>query len=264
MLYLDWNIKCFCNIKKIMELILSQTNGERSIIALQEVMPDNAAIIREELSKDFNIAYSIDYRPPGKFDTGSRKLGVMLLTSKDIGLSDPNVYERNIFPERTLCAVAEVDGRKLKIVTLHSITGCDHKMAKSVQFRTFAELVNTYNPDFVSFDANKPDIDHYNVSDMRFFSQKHNENGQAARAFFEELVNQGLRDVYAEPYDKSQYKAGQPLVVSHIISSSKKKRRYDFLFARKDIQVKKISYLYDEAVEATSDHALIIADFEII
>lgn len=39
-------------------------------------------------------------------------------------------------------------------------------------------------------------------------------------------------------------------------------RRYDFVFAKKDMLVKEAQYLYDEAIKATSDHAMVLVDFD--
>lgn len=262
MRYINWNIKCTSNTEKIISLINSMVTPKECIIALQEVMPNAYELIKNQFGNDYHIEYSLDYRKPSEFDTNNRRLGVVILISRDLILSDAGVIERNVFPDRTLYAVTEYKGKELKIVALHSITGVSYKMAKSAQFRTFAEYVRECKPDIVSFDANEPKLDHYDIAQMKFFDQGQGEDGKGARLFFEELNNQQLRDAFIDNYDISQYVEGEPLTVSHIIGSTKAKRRYDFVFARQDLKVLNVSYHYEEAIEASSDHAMVVVDFE--
>lgn len=262
MRYINWNIKCKSNIDKIISLIASVMTSDECIIALQEVMPEAAGEIERRLGDDFHIEYSLNYREPGEFDTNNRKLGVMILISNDIKLVDSGVYERNVFPERTLYVNVDHKGKELGIAALHSLTGVSFKMAKAAQFRTFAECIRKDNPDIVSFDANEPKLDHFEVAKMEFFDQGQGEDGKGARLFFETMVEQNLRDVLTDVYDVSEFKEGEPLAVSHIIGSSNAKRRYDFVFARTDIRILNVMYLYDDAIAATSDHAMVVVDFE--
>ena len=55
-----------------------------------------------------------------------------------------------------------------------------------------------------------------------------------------------------------------PLAVSYIRGNKRKytPSRYDFIYATKDIGVINVKYLYDEAIEAGSDHALVLAELE--
>lgn len=262
MRYINWNINCKSNIDKIIALITNVMTSADCIIALQEVMPEAAAEIERRLGNCYHIEYSLDYRKPGEFDTNNRRLGVMILVSNDINLIDAGVFDRNVFPERTLHARVDYKGKTIEIAALHSLTGVSFKMAKAAQFRSFAEMVNDYKPDIISFDANEPKVDHYDVSQMEFFDQGQGEDGRGARLFFETMCKQNLRDVLIDNYDISQYRKGAPLVVSHTIGSTKAKRRYDFVFAKRDMKVHDVMYLYDDAIAATSDHAMVVVDFE--
>ena len=68
-----------------------------------------------------------------------------------------------------------------------------------------------------------------------------------------------MRDALIDNYDTSKYVNGQPLMVSHILSNQEK-RRYDFIFVKKRLSIVSTEYRYEEACEATSDHAVIITD----
>lgn len=54
------------------------------------------------------------------------------------------------------------------------------------------------------------------------------------------------------------------LAISHILGNKREYTpcRYDFIYATKDIELINIKYLYDEAIEAGSDHALVLAELE--
>ncbi|MDO5151725.1 MAG: hypothetical protein Q4D76_20445 [Oscillospiraceae bacterium] len=95
---------------------------------------------------------------------------------------------------------------------------------------------------------------------MKFWNQ--GDKGAGARLFFEELQNQNARDIFAEKYNKSEFIEGKPLTVSHKAGLKKTERLYDFIFVRKELKVKNVQYIYDEAIAASSDHAAIIAEFE--
>lgn len=258
MLYIDWNIKCSCEIDKIIDLINKKSCANDCVIALQEVMPEKAKKIAESFENTYWIVYSLDYRPAdAEFDTDNRRLGVMLLISKDYQINNSGVFERCLFPERTLYATVSKDGTTRRIATFHSITGVAFKMGKAVQFRSFAECIRNYCPDIVSLDANEPSKDHYDMAKLEFFDQ--GDKGKGARIFWEELYRQNLCDAFIKDYDVARYVPGKPLAISHMVQN-KFSRRYDFVFVKRDIDVKSVCYLYEEARAASSDHAIVIAN----
>jgi len=252
---LDWNIKCYCDANKIADYLLEKVTDTECIITLQEVMPDRASILRERLRDRFHIVYSLDYRVPDEeFDTDNRRLGIMLLASKDMMILEEGIFTRCLFPERTLYVVIRnEDNRNIKVASFHSITGVSFKMGKAVQFRSFAECIRDFEPDIVTMDANEPKIDHFEISKMDYFDQ--GDSGKGARLFFDKL-NINLRDSYVDNYDINQYKKESPLTISHILPNGVE-RRYDFVFVNKHYKVNDCLYHYEEAINASSDHAMI-------
>lgn len=255
---LDWNIKCYCDANKIADYLLEKTTDTECIITLQEVMPDRASILRERLGDRLHIAFSLDYRlPDEEFDTDNRRLGIMILVSKDMTIVEEGIFTRCLFPERTLYAVIQnKDKKQIKVSSFHSITGVSFKMGKAVQFRSFAECIRDFKPDIVTMDANEPKTDHFEIAGMDYFDQ--GDDGKGARLFFNQL-NNNLRDAYVDNYDTDQYKKGSPLAVSHVLPNGAE-RRYDFIFANREYMVSECIYHYEESCEANSDHALIEAD----
>ena len=255
---LDWNISYTNNAQSKIEYLDAVAGDDSFIAILQEVTPSQFAAFKEHYG---SIEYSLNYREPGKFDTKQRQLGVAIITSDDIKLTNAKVLDRCLLPDRTLMADAVVKGQTYRVMGLHSITGVSHKKAKSMQFLSFAEEVDWYKPDIVAFDANEPKLDHFNVENMVFFDNQ--DRGHGAYTFFHELNDVGLKDSILAGYDESHYIAGEPLAISHRIEAGDQKKRYDFVFVKDSLDVINTQYNFHDAVSAGSDHALIRVDLNL-
>lgn len=254
---INWNISWANDIITKIEFLKNQIINETFIVILQEVKPHAYNALKKYLSDISQIEYSLLYRVTGKYDTDSRKLGVAILTSKNIVIRNANVFDRAIMPDRTLMVDVIYNNNSLRILGLHSITGCQHLKAKEIQYFSFAEAIEAYKPDIVGIDANEPQFDHYDISQMKFFDNY--QRGKGCKTFFEIMVKNALIDAFVKDYDKNQFIEGEYLTTSHIIKRGNKKVRYDFLFINgekfKDYSCK---YEYENAVCAGSDHAAII------
>ncbi len=249
----NWNISYMGNHESKLDFLLSLLHGNYCVL-LQEVKPHVYEYIKSKY-QDNTIIYSLNYRTPSKFDSDARKLGVMIILSKNISVKETGIIERNVFPDRTLYATVDMNGKELKILALHSITGCNYYMAKSVQYDSFAEFIDSYSPDIIGIDANEPQIDSYDIEKMKFF-----DNGKGAKIFFHEVKNKGLCDTFVKYKNIADCEEGKPITVSHNIKR-KGAVRYDFLFSNNDFTITSCEYLYDKATKAGSDHAAIVAEF---
>lgn len=90
---IDWNISYMNDWEKKMEFLFSKLNNDYCVI-LQEVGPYVAQCIREKYAEENTFVYSLDYRKPSKYDSGARRLGVMLIFSKRIEVLESGVIER--------------------------------------------------------------------------------------------------------------------------------------------------------------------------
>lgn len=255
---LSWNVSWSSKKEKILERLLMELDTTSTIVCLQEVTPSVKAFFHAALEKkQYRMLYSLDYRHPGEFDTKSRKLGVLIIISPDIQIQEGGVLSRVPYPDRTAFIKFEYCGASYVLVSLHSVTGVNYKKGKSVQFDSFAEAVTDMKPDIVTFDANEPMVDHYDVSQMGFFNN--GDKGAGAKRFFTALSDAGLTDAYSMFYNKDSYVPGQPLATSHVLSTGVH-RRYDFIFAKDErLDLRGCLYYYKEAVDATSDHAYVVA-----
>lgn len=250
---IDWNISYMNDWEKKMEFLFSKLNNDYCVI-LQEVGPYVAQCIREKYAEENSFVYSLDYRKLSKYDSGARRLGVMLIFSKSIEVLENGVIERNFFPDRTAWATILHNDKKLKILGLHSITGCSYQSSKSVQYDTFAEFIDEYKPDIVGMDANEPDVDSYDIDKMLFY----NRNGVGAKTFFKTVKELNMQDAYVIANNIITCEEGKCLTVSHNVRR-RGPVRYDFLFVNKNIKIIKCDYNYEDAVKSGSDHALIEA-----
>ncbi len=227
MKFLDWNISFKCDIQKIVEELKNAVKNDSFIITLQEVKPYAFEYLQQEFNNIASLYYSLDFRKVGKYDTDSRKLGVAIIVSKDLSCIDVGVFNRCLMPDRTLYATIKSNENEIKVVSLHSITGCQHGKAKAIQFLSFTEEIENYQPDIISFDANEPETDHYNISEMKFFDN--HDKGNGAKTFFNKCSELNLVDSFLVNYDNSAFIYGKPLTVSHIVGKGAFKKEKNMI-----------------------------------
>lgn len=257
---LHWNISYSSQKEKIAEYISTAMWDNDTVVCLQEVMEATFSCIMNKLGLGYDYVYSLHFRKPGKYDGKNRKLGVLIICPKTMYIVDSGVMSRTPFPDRTAYAEILYNGHIYRILSLHSITGCAYSKAKSSQFYSFAETVDTFKPDIVTIDANEPKTDHYDPEQIEFYDNQ--DKGDGARTFFLAMNSIGLKDAYADLYDRSGYVPGKPLATS-IKVNRKGDCRYDFLFANTSLlTVRSCRYLYEEGLANTSDHAMIEAVLE--
>lgn len=250
---IDWNISYAGDTERKINYLKKHID-DNTCIMLQEVKPHAYEHIKTMLGNQYKMFYSLEYRKPSKFDSDARKLGVLILVSNGIEVVDAGVIKRSPFPDRTVYVTIKKDESLIKLLSLHSLTGCAYYRAKSIQYDSFAEFIDAYRPDIIGIDANEPQVDHYDMRQMQFF-----DNGPGAKHFFDEMADLGLTDGYVRLHGTTEYKEGQPLTKSHNVRN-KGAVRYDFLFVKNTIKIEALSYNYEEAVEAGSDHAIIVSD----
>jgi len=250
---IDWNISYAGDTERKIKYLQTHIEDDTCVI-LQEVKPHAYEYIKTTLSDKYELFYSLEYRKPSKFDSDARRLGVLIMVSKDFEILEAGVIERSPFPDRTVYVTLKKNDKTIKILALHSLTGCGYYRSKSVQYDSFAEFIDEYRPDIIGIDANEPQVDHYDMTQMQFF-----DNGPGAKHFFDEMVDINLTDAYVRFNGIEGYEEGKPLTKSHNIRR-KGAVRYDFLFVKNTCRVESLTYNYDEAFAAGSDHAIIVAD----
>ncbi len=258
-----WNISFNSKRELIAQKLIREIAGDDTVICLQEVTKATYNYFRELFETRFRFVYSLDHRAPGDYDSNVRKLGVLILVPNSMKILHCGVMRRTPYPDRTAFAtISDANDRVFRILSLHSVAGCNFSRGKSVQFDSFAEAVKDYNPDILTTDANEPMTDHWDIRQMDFFNNR--DKGNGARNFFTSIADNGMQDAYASVYDKDSYVPGKYLTTSHRVPIGKyRERRYDFIFVKSDLfKVDACSYSYEEALESSADHAILRAKLE--
>lgn len=257
---IHWNISYNAKKEQIAEKLMKELREGDTIACLLEVTKTTYQFLRDKFDEQFRFVYSLDHRAPGDYDSKVRKLGVLIIVPSKMKILYCGVLRRTPYPDRTAFAtISDENERIFRILSLHSVTGCNFYRGKSVQFDSFAEAIKEYNPDIVTIDANEPEVDHWDIRQMVFFDN--GDKGNGAKHFFTSTIENNLTDAYACVYNKDTYLPGEPLATSHRVSNEKSgRRRYDFIFAKPDLfKVDACTYAYAEALEASADHAIVRA-----
>lgn len=259
---IHWNISYSSDKEKVLETLSRLVKDEDVIVCLQEVQPSVKDFLVDKLqgwggTKGTPYAYSLDYRQPGKYDGKNRKLGVLILCPASMYIIDSGVFNRTPFPDRTLWAEVLYQGEVIKVASLHSITGCGYSKAKSTQYFSFSEAIGEFAPDILTIDANEPEVDHWDITQAKFYDNK--DKGEGARTFFTNLSVNHMVDIYALCFNHDDFELRKPLTPS-VKVNRKGYCRYDFIFVSDPkFDFCNCEYLYQAGLDGTSDHAVVVA-----
>lgn len=263
---IHWNISYSSDKEKVLETLSRLVRDEDAIVCLQEVQPSVKDFLVGKVygwtdTKGGSYAYSLDYRRPGRYDGKNRKLGVLILCPASMYIIDSGVFNRTPFPDRTLWAEILYQGEVIKVASLHSITGCGYSKAKSTQYFSFTEAIGEFDPDILTTDANEPEVDHWDITQAKFYDNK--DKGEGAKTFFTNLDLNHMIDTYVPHFNHDDFELGKPLTPS-VKVNRKGYCRYDFIFASEArFDFGNCEYLYQAGLDGTSDHAVVVAELEL-
>lgn len=245
---IQWNISYRCKIDKIANFIFSNIE-KPTIVCLQEVLSMHKDRLIERLAP-CHYAYSLDYRKPGLFDGKNRKMGVLtMLFGGEI--EEEKVLERTVFPDRTLYTKMRIGEESVSLLNFHSITGVGYRHAKGANFASIAEFLHeTVDLDFFCCDANEPEVDSFDANEMKFW----NPNSKATSLIFGNNKVHHLTD----PVQTDLLNV-EKLPFSHLTGNTR--RRYDFIFRSERWRTRRFDFYYNESIDASSDHAMIVGQF---
>jgi len=255
---IQWNISFKCKADKIAEFLINHIY-ESTIINLQEVNQQQHNELLELLKPD-DYVFSLDKRPKGQFEGKNRALGVSTYIFDGL-IESSNLLDRSVFPERTLLVNSIFGSEKIQTLNFHSLTGVDYKKAKSSNFASIADFLHQAKDklDFFCCDANEPMVDSLYESELEFWDNK--DKGKNAQLLFGQYKVHELVDSFRTYLlDKGQTTTTNPLTISHKTGSNG--RRYDFIYNSRKWIIKGIKYLYEDSIKATSDHSIVIGDYQ--
>jgi hypothetical protein len=252
---IQWNIRINSSAEAISALIRSLIQGP-VVVHLQEVSEAAFSVLCSELKPD-GYAFSLSHRPAGKNEGRNRRMGVATLTFK-AKLIFSHLVDRSVFPERTLVSQIEYDSMRIITLNFHSLTGVGYKKAKSSNFASLADFLESEKIDFICCDANEPKIDSLRVADTEFFDN--GDKGRCAAMIFGNGAKHDLCDSFRLHLNNTG-ESGEsiPIAVSHVVAGQP--RRYDHILHAPRWHVESMFYDYKSAMQASSDHAIVVADF---
>lgn len=252
---IQWNIKINSDARKIADLLRKKISG-MTIMHLQEVSAKSNEKIVSMLKPD-GYDYSLNHRTPGRYEGRNRTMGVTTMTFGG-EIKEGSLIHRSVFPERTLESVTDFNGKKIRSLNFHSLTGVDYKKAKSSNFASIADHLTNKDFDFFACDANEPKSDSLYTERIEFFDNR--DQGRCAELIFGSPPVHALRDALKTKLIKqNNHNLESPLAVSHRTGGNL--RRYDHIYHSEKWSVIDVLYDYESAIESSSDHAIVIADF---
>lgn len=257
--FATWNVNAFRRLAGHTALI---SKVACDLLALQEVTTESLKTLAESKLFDWS-ACSLTLRPPQAGEGRGRSLGCALFGRAPFSLQSFALLDDVALPERTLIASLETPVGSLTACSFHAPPGVNWGDVKPQTFVRIARwLAGQQERVILGMDANTPALDHPDSDKMEWYW-----GGE------EQLLGPNaphkLRDVLrtylaAHPDEMEQIRALRPqgpLAVSHDTGKQGNyvPRRYDVICATPDFQVERVEYLYEEALQAGSDHALVVA-----
>jgi endonuclease/exonuclease/phosphatase family metal-dependent hydrolase len=182
----------------------------------------------------------------------------------------PVVFPDVPLPEKVMAASVDLDGVTTTVVTYHAPTK-EHQLKKPDQAVRLARwLASVEGPVVLGGDFNTPKVDPPDQRDIR--THYHSGDKKLKGLPGEDLLVgpepiHGLRDVLRlyladRPDELDMIRADRPdgpLATSYRGTVGERKSRYDAIWVSSHFTVASVEYVYDEAIEAGTDHGLVLA-----
>jgi hypothetical protein len=170
------------------------------------------------------------------------------------------------FPQRTLAVTAAHDTVAMNILSCYAPTNTGPgRKERPGYFNALANLLSAIpEPVVLGMDANGPRVDHPDIDESKWWARQE-ALVLGAEAQTEDVLRLWYADHLAELKRRLRYYPNGPLADSYHRGRKGKylRCRYDSIRVSRGIAVTNVRYLYEDAVRAGSDHALVIADIEL-
>jgi len=238
------------------------SRAQCDVLALQEVGAEFHAELAALPLFQWSIS-SLALRPPGAEEGRARRLGCSLFGRSPFRLVASGVLGHLAFPERALVAVADAGSSPVTFGSFHTPPGANWGDIKPQTLKALAEWLAAQNGHVVfGIDANAPKTDHPDPAENEWWWDEEPLLLGASPAH-------PLRDAFrlfldGRPQAMATIRAERPrgpLAISHYRgrSGTRTACRYDFVYITPEISVEHMTYQYEEAVKACSDHAFVVA-----
>lgn len=176
-------------------------------------------------------------------------------------------------PEKVLAGWIDIDGQATTVVSYHAPTGAQHKVLKPIQAVRIASWLATLDgPVIFGGDFNTPLLDppdddlvrtHYWTGSGDLGGLVGDDALVGTRPFHP--LREAMRSYLAARPDELEVIRSErpdgPLAISYRTGDQDQHRyRFDQIWLTPDFEVQSVRYLYDEAIAAGTDHALVLIE----
>lgn len=215
-----------------------------------------------------HAASSLELRPVQEGEGCARRLGCALFARSGLGLGEPALIPGVPFPERTLLAPVEGTERPLTMCSVHIPPGSSWKHLKSESLTTIADWLAGQSGDvLLGLDANAPHVDHPDHRLNQWWRAGEVDLlGHAPRHRLVDAYRRYLGDHPGQMADIAKDHPEGPLAMSYDRGRGHGRSipcRYDFILVPPRVEVVDLRYLYEEALQAGSDHGLVVAELQL-
>lgn len=247
---------------------LAEANGA-DIVLLQEVSPDGFEGFRKAAGLDWGIHVGLEFpemlRAVNRAD-GPRSVAIAGRGAKPKTFTP---FPDAPLPEKILATLIEHEGIPITVVAYHAPTG-GHGLKKPEQAVQAAQWLKSISPGaaILGGDFNTPEHDRVEDSEVR--THWHTGGPNMGDATGDDVLVgpepiHRLTDAYrswlrSNPSARNEIPASGPLATTHVLSRSKTRVRYDQIWLSPQFKVKTVEHLYEEAIAAGTDHALVIVE----
>jgi len=241
--------------------LLADQNSD--ILLLQDVGPSAVrAVVDSRLWDHVADTWSLPH-PPGAI---IRHGGCLIAATNDWVLTPALPTPDELLSNRSLAVTAVHAGSALTLLSCYAPTNTGRgRKERSGYFNTLAARLSAVStPVVLGMDANGPRVDHPDIKQSRWWTEEEAlVLGTGTQT--EDVLCLWYADHPADLKRRVQYYPNGPLADSYHRGRRGKylRCRYDSIRVSPDISVIDVHYLYEEAVQAGSDHALVVADIEL-
>jgi len=257
----SWNIRGMPRPTDQLGLLADQHSD---ILLLQDVGPSAVhALMNSHRWDHVADTWSLPH-PPGAI---IRRGGCLIAATDDWVLTPALPTPDELPSVRTLVVTATHGQATLTLLSCYAPTNTGPgRKERPCYFNTLATWLSTVSaPVVLGMDANGPSIDHPDIEQSRWWT-KEEALLLGAGARTEDVLRLWYADHPAELKRRVRYYPNGPLADSYHRGRKGKylRCRYDSIRVSPGVGVMDVHYLYEEAVQAGSDHALVIADIELL
>ena len=267
--FLTWNLNGASGDRanRLVDLLAAELADGPALAALQEVKPATFRALEASGLFDW-LVNSLELRPTGEFDRGSRKLGCVVAGRGEVELIEGDVLWRLPLPERSAIARVGFSGLGVDAISYHSLTGSGFKAGKGVAYRALLETLGTRErPMLLGLDANTPKVDHIDEARSEFWWPAHEPLVLGTASKRRHDLSDAFRLWLSEHPDElaaiEHERPDGPLAVTHRRGAKNIPCRYDQVWVSPEWLVESVRHLTEASFAAGSDHALVSADLRL-